>query len=95
MDQIIQREEVSLRSKMKEIIRELIVRSFFKFSEFFSLRIKSKLEVVTGFIAILELAKLKKVRLEQRRHFSEIYIHKAGIELTELQDDYDTIENQV
>ena len=95
MDQIIQREEVSLRSKMKEIIRELIVRSFFKFSEIFSLRIKSKLDVVTGFIAILELAKLKKVRLEQRRHFSEIYIHKAGIELTELQDDYDTIENQV
>ncbi len=78
MNRIIQHEKVSLRSKMREIVRALLNKGRIRFSELFSLKQKSPLDVITGFMAILELAKLKKVKLEQRRQFDDIYIHKAG-----------------
>ncbi|MDP4114161.1 MAG: segregation/condensation protein A [Bacillota bacterium] len=77
MNRIIQHEKVSLRSKMREIIRVLIVKSQVKFSELFSLKDKSPTDVITGFMAILELAKMKKIKLEQKKQFSEIYIDKT------------------
>lgn len=77
MTRIIQHEKVSMKSKMREIIRELIKRSRIRFSELFSLRTKSPTDIVTGFMAALELAKLKKIRLEQRKTFGEIYINKV------------------
>lgn len=87
MNQIVQQEKVSLKSKMREIIRTLISKTCFKFSELFSLKAGSKMEVVTGFLAILELAKLKKVKLEQKQQFSDIYIHKSAVELGEIPDE--------
>lgn len=92
MNQIIQHEKVSLKSKIREILRELINRSFFKFSEMFSLKQKSKTDVVTGFLAILELAKQKKVKLEQRKQFSDIFIRKIGLDIEELQDERIAVE---
>ena len=77
MTRIIQHEKVSMRSKMREVIRALLVKNHLRFSEIFSLKHKSPLDVITGFMAILELAKLKKVKLEQRKQFDEIYINKA------------------
>lgn len=74
---IIQHEKVSLKSKIREIIAFLLTRSFFRFSELFSLKKSTKLEVVTGFLAILELSKLKKVKLEQKKQFSEIMVYKS------------------
>lgn len=81
--QIIGHEKVSLKSKMKEIIRALFKRPFFAFSELFSLKSKTRTEVVTGFLAILELSKLKKVRVEQPKQLSEIYIYRADSEMSE------------
>jgi segregation and condensation protein A len=77
MTRIIQHEKVSMKSKMREIIRELIKKTRIKFSDLFSFKAKSPTDVVTGFMAMLELAKLKKVRLEQRKAFGEIYINKV------------------
>jgi segregation and condensation protein A len=74
MAQIIQHEKVSLKSKMNEIIKILLNKPILKFFEIF--RQRSKMEVVTGFLAALELAKLKKVKLEQKKQFSEIMIYK-------------------
>ncbi len=79
MNQIIQHEKVSLRSKMREVMRELLRRTSFIFSELFSLRHKSRMDVLTGFLAILELAKQKRVTLDQRKQFSDIYIHKSEL----------------
>lgn len=79
INQIIQHEKVSLKSRMREIVRELLHRPSFRFSELFSLKTRSRLDVATGFLAILELARLKRVRLEQRKQFSDIYIHKAEL----------------
>ncbi|HOA54976.1 MAG: segregation/condensation protein A [Acetivibrionales bacterium] len=77
INRIIQHEKVSMRSKMREIIRELIKKGRFRFSELFSFKKRSLADVVTGFLAILELAKLRRIRLEQRRIFGEIYVSKT------------------
>ena len=77
MNRIIQHEKVSLKSKMREIVRALLKKGHVRFSELFSLKHKSSIDVITGFMAILELAKLKKVKLDQRKQFEEIYIHKT------------------
>lgn len=76
MAQIMQHERVSLKGKMKEVIRSLINKAVVAFTDIFSPKRKSRAEVVTGFMAILELSKLKKVRLEQRKQFGEILIYK-------------------
>jgi len=83
INRIIQHEKVSLKSKMREIIRALIKNGQARFSELFPPKRKSPADIITGFLAILELARLKRVRLEQRKQFSEIYIHKAE-QYTEL-----------
>ena len=93
MNRIIQHEKVSLRSKMREIIRELLKRSHLKFSELFSFRKKSPTDVITGFMAILELAKLKKVKLEQKKLFDEIYINKNEKSVDLLQFEHENLDN--
>ncbi|NLV36257.1 MAG: segregation/condensation protein A [Clostridiaceae bacterium] len=77
MNRIIQHEKVSMKSKMREIIRELLKKGRLKFSEIFSFKLRSTTDIVTGFLAILELARMKRVKLEQRKAFDEIYIKKA------------------
>jgi segregation and condensation protein A len=78
MNSIIQPEKVSMKSKMREIMRELLNRVSFKFSEIFSFKNRTSTEVITGFMAILELAKQKRVQLEQKKPFSEICVKKSG-----------------
>lgn len=88
ISQIIQHEKVSLKSKMREILRELVNRVVVCFGEMFGPKYKSKTDIVTGFLAMLELAKLKKVRLEQENHLEDIYIHRL------LQENDDFNEEQ-
>lgn len=83
MTHILQKEKVSLKGKIREIVRTLINKAFFRFSELFNLNKKTKLEVITGFMAILELSKTKKVLLEQNRQFDEITVHRTGDSLEE------------
>lgn len=71
---LVEHEKVSLRSKMRDVIKQLLNKVSFKFSELFSLRTKSKTEVVTGFMAVLELAKMNKVKIVQKQQFSDIHI---------------------
>ncbi len=87
MNQIIQHDKVTLKSKMREILRELISKSFFRFADLFSFKHKSKTDVITGFMAILELAKMKRVSLEQRKQFEDIYIRKTGLDIGEIEDE--------
>lgn len=92
---LIEHEKVSLKSKMREVIKQLINKFSFKFSELFSLKIKSKTEVVTGFMAILELAKMKKVRIEQKQQFDDINVISNSENEQEHYDLYDDIEEDV
>ncbi len=78
MTQILKKEVVSMKSKIDEIIKILLKKNFFGFSKFFSLKERSTIEVVTGFLAILELAKNKKVWLKQKNLFSEIIVQRKS-----------------
>lgn len=72
--QLLQREKVSLRSKIRQIISHLKRKGGFVFSELFSLKKSSKTEVLTGFLAILELARMNRITLKQKKRFSEIKV---------------------
>ncbi len=92
---LIEHEKVSLKGKMREIIKKLLNMASFKFSELFSLKEKSRTEVVTGFMAILELAKLKRITIVQNKQFSDINVignSDSGIDNYDL---YKDIDNEI
>ncbi|AEV68133.1 segregation and condensation protein A [Acetivibrio clariflavus] len=91
MTQILQIEKVTLRSKIREVIRTLMHKAYFKFSDLFSFATRSKLEIVTGFLAILELAKLKKVSITQKAQFDEIIVHRTAEKLEDIDIDEEKI----
>lgn len=74
MNRILNREKVSLRSKVKEIL-ELLGKGFkVHFSKLFNTVDKSRLEVATGFLAMLEVVKGGRAQIEQSIDFGEITI---------------------
>ena len=78
MQKILEHEKVTLASKIKEVIFELKKRTCVIFSEIFNSQKNSKIEIVTGFQAILELSKGRKVTLEQKKAFGDIAVRKVG-----------------
>ncbi|MHB8062966.1 MAG: segregation and condensation protein A [Ruminiclostridium sp.] len=92
---LIEHEKVSLKSKMREIIKQLLNKASFKFSELFSLKSKSKTEVVTGFMAILELTKMKKVTIVQNKQFSDIHVVSNSENDSDKFELYNDIEDDI
>ena len=74
MVRILRLEKITIRQKIKDIVKKLIELSSFKFGEIF--KKKPKLEIVTGFMAMLELVKSHKVIVNQEKLFSEIIVSK-------------------
>jgi scpA/B protein len=74
MERILKIEKISLRDKMKQVVANVIRRTKAKFSEIFSIQKNSRAEIVTGFLALLELQRRKRVRAEQKENFGEIEI---------------------
>jgi segregation and condensation protein A len=93
MNRIIQHEKVSMKSKMREIIRELLKKGQLRFLEMFSLKKRSRTDVITGFMAVLELTKLKKIRINQKKQFDEIYIQRAETSDDLLRFEHENIDN--
>lgn len=87
MTQILQHEKVSLRSKIQEIVHALKGKATVLFSDLFPMRKKSRIEVVTGFLAILELTRMKRVRVDQQKQFSDITITRLEEMQNELEED--------
>ncbi|NLM75342.1 MAG: segregation/condensation protein A [Clostridiaceae bacterium] len=74
MKRILDREKVSLKAKIREIL-DIVGRGIkICFSKLYNTAYKSRLEVATGFLAVLEVAKLGRARVEQPKAFGEIYI---------------------
>ena len=73
MERILRVEKVSIKDKMKQIIRR--IRNFVRtrFSEIFT-KESSRTGKVTGFLAMLELDKNKNVKVTQQELFGEITI---------------------
>ncbi len=94
MSKILQREQVSLQGKMRQIWRSLAVRSRIFFNEIFPLAQSSRLERLTGFLALLELMRLDKILVRQERPFDVILLEKNQLSAAEaVQMEKDLLES--
>lgn len=66
------KEEVTIEKTMEYVLRILRERGRINFIEFFPYQDKE--QIVTTFLAILELMKRRKIIVEQERNFSEIFV---------------------
>ncbi len=80
MNRILQHEKVSLRLKIKELLGKLKKGIRLCFSKIFNLKKMSRLEVATGFLAALEIAKSGKALIHQETTFGEIFIERNDAE---------------
>lgn len=70
-------ETVTITSKVKDIIKELVKKPKFIFSKLCKAKKYTKLETVTAFSGILELSRRKKIKAEQEKIFGDITVEKA------------------
>jgi segregation and condensation protein A len=75
---------------MKEILNLLLKKSFFIFSNVFSVEVLSRIEIITGFLAVLELSKAKKLTIKQKKLFDELYIYERTSKKHNEQEDMET-----
>ena len=74
MQQIIQKEKVTIKSKIRHIMSLLFSKKFFIFDRVFSLKEKSITEIVTAFMALLIVVKSGKANVEQKKQYSDIFV---------------------
>lgn len=80
MNRILQHEKVSLRLKIKELLGRLKRGVRLCFSKIFNLKKMSRLEVATGFLAALEIAKAGKAVIHQETEFGDIFLERNETE---------------
>ncbi|MDA8235522.1 MAG: segregation/condensation protein A [Clostridia bacterium] len=79
----IPREEVSIRDKMREVLRRMVFHTNgLAFRELF-VKSVTRVEVVVTFLAVLELIKLRKIQIHQSRLFGEIMIYNRREEMAQ------------
>lgn len=80
MQQILQRERISVNSCMSEVMDKLIQKPHFFFYELFPPE-HSKEMRIAGFLAVLELLRRNKITAKQRSVFSPIYIEAREVQI--------------
>ena len=70
-------ETVTVTSKVKDIIKELIKKPKFIFNKLCKTKKYTKLETVTAFSGVLELSRRKKITAKQEKIFGDITIEKT------------------
>ena len=74
MTQILKKERISLKEKMRDIWRSVVSKTRVFFNELFPADRTSRAERVAGFLALLELLRLNKVHARQERPFDVILL---------------------
>lgn len=69
-------EKVTIKSKIKEILKELWKKQSFVFNKLFSPKKRTKVEVVTAFLSLLELSKMSRIQVSQDKLFGDINVVK-------------------
>jgi len=69
-------EQFSVASKVKDMFRALVKNKSFVFNKLFSVKEKSRPEIVTAFSGLLELSRRSKVVTEQEEIFGDIVVRK-------------------
>ena len=76
VNRLIESEKVTVKSKIKDILRGIMKNGSIVFNRMFNLNKKSKVEVITAFMAMLELNRASKVSIQQEYNFGDISIKK-------------------
>lgn len=66
-------EKITVSEKMKEILKKFRFQQKINFTDIF-IKVLTKQEVIVTFLALLELVRLNRITVQQRRLFSEIQI---------------------
>ena len=86
---ILRRDKVSLKEKMRLIWRSVVNRTRIYFSELFPTGQVTRMERVTGFLALLELLRLNRVKVRQDKPFDVIQIEGGSCAPIDNDEDLD------
>ncbi|MEN8907097.1 MAG: segregation/condensation protein A [Clostridiales bacterium] len=95
IDQIIQIEKVSMKKTLKRVMRAIFEKTCISFKEIFNFKNDSKMEVITGFLSILELAKLKKLKIKQNSTFDDIKLYRNIDKLEDIYNGDEFINDEI
>ena len=76
INRLVVAEKVTIKSKIKDILKELWKKPTFIFNKVFNLKKSSKVEVVTAFLGLLELSRMSRIEVKQDSLFGEISVTK-------------------
>lgn len=76
VNRLIESEKITVKSKIKDILRSIFKNGNMVFNSVFNIKKKSKVEVITAFMAMLELNRASKVSIEQEYNFGDINLKK-------------------
>lgn len=74
IDEIILHETVTIASKVKLILKELLKKPKFVFNKLFSKENNKPIDIVTAFLSMLELTKKNRILVKQQKNFGDIII---------------------
>ena len=77
-------EKVTIRSKIKEILKQLWKKPSFIFNKVFNKKTNSKVEIVTAFLSLLELSRMSRIKISQSSLFGDISVVKIKKEKTNM-----------
>jgi len=73
---LIESEKVTVKSKIRDILKGILKKGEVIFNRTFNIKEKSKIEVITAFMAMLELNRACKVKILQDYNFGDIKLTK-------------------
>lgn len=76
VNRLIESEKVTVKSKIKDILKGILKKGEFIFNKAFNIKEKNKIEVITAFMAMLELNRASKVSISQDYNFGDIKLKK-------------------
>ena len=76
IEKLVIKEKVSVKDKIKEMVTFLTKIPKFIFNKVFLNKEKSKDEVISAFLGILEMAKKNEINISQEKIFSDILVEK-------------------
>ena len=78
IDRLVIKEKVSVKDKIKEMFTLLSKIPKFIFNTMFLNKNKSKDEIISAFLGILEMAKKNEIKIKQENIFSDILVEKSN-----------------
>lgn len=84
VENIVTYEKVTIRSKVKQIMDLFKKKTSFVFSKVYDPKKDKKIDIVTAFLSVLELSRLKHVDIEQKNMFGDIVVKKKDMKSIDL-----------